>query len=74
MGPALAAGQPLLLTSISSPDVKKGPGRQRPGLFSVPADGTALRVLLLPRDKKPNRHSAGNHFRRGDLFLIITLK
>jgi hypothetical protein len=68
MGPALAPGQPLLLTSIARSGRQKRLGRQRPGLF-VRFQTIARRVHPVALAEKRNSPALGNHFRCGDLFL-----
>ena len=69
VGPALAPGKPLLLTSIVRSGRQKGPGRQRPGLFVQFRSMEPRVAFVYFYRKERNPSAAGNHFRCSDLFL-----
>jgi hypothetical protein len=70
VGPALAPGEPLLLTSIVRSGRQKRPWPAAAGAFCpIPAGGTERRVRRIFTGKKRIPSAAGNNFRCGDLFL-----
>jgi hypothetical protein len=68
MGPALAPGKPLLLTSIARSGRKNAPAGSGRG-FLARFQAIARRVHPVSLDEKRNSPALGNHFRCGDLFL-----